>query len=118
MEARVRTEVVEVKWLLSAKGSLDRSSSSLHRQRLGAAHVVAAHVFVPELEDVVGGGDRGEVERRLVRQEEAAVGEILVAGVEEGEEAGAREETVPHPVAQNEVHLVKKEKCRAKTLGL
>ena len=89
---------------------------SLHRQRLGAAHVVAAHVFVPELEDVVGGGDRGEVERRLVRQEEAAVGEILVAGVEEGEEAGAREEAVPHPVAQNEVHLVKKEKCRAKTL--
>ena len=82
------------------------SRSSLHRQRLGAAHVVAAHIFVPEIEDVVRGGDGGEVERRLVRQEEAAVGEVLVAGVEEAEEAGAREETVPHPVAQNKVYLV------------
>ena len=84
-----------------------RSRSSLHRQRPGAAHVEATDVFVPEVEDVVRGGDRGEVERRFVRQEEAAVGEVLVAGVKEGEEARAREETVPHPVAQNKVHLVK-----------
>ena len=85
---------------------------SLNRQGPRGPHVEAADILVPELEDVVGGGDRGEVQRHFVRQDEPAVCEVAVAGVEEGEEAGAREEAVPHPVAQDEVHLYRDSRGR------
>ncbi|KAJ8527501.1 hypothetical protein ON010_g14762 [Phytophthora cinnamomi] len=75
---------------------------------LDAAHVEAVDVF-PEVELlglVLAVLDGADVERRVVREHEAAGHQVLVARVQHRVQHGLVEQEVAHPLGDDDVHLV------------